>query len=73
MSGAIRSAVQNGPGPLLHYAKAVAIRTAAVHISSVAMLICTAALHISSVAMLIRRAFADLQLVPKVGLIYNYP
>ena len=35
------------------------------------MLICTAALHISCVemALLIRRAFAELQLVPKV--IYN--
>ena len=38
------------------YYMAVAIRTAAVHISSVAMLICTAAVHISSVAMLIRTA-----------------
>ena len=36
--------------------KAMAIRRAALHISSVAMLIRRAALHISSVAMLIRRA-----------------
>ena len=35
---------------------AMLIRRAALHISSVAMLICRAALHTSSVAMLIRRA-----------------
>ena len=39
-----------------HSRKAMAIRRAALHISSVAMLIRRAALHISSVAMLIRRA-----------------
>ena len=38
------------------YRMAMAIRRAALHISSVAMLIRRAALHISSVAMLIRRA-----------------
>ena len=38
------------------YPMAMAIRRAALHISSVAMLIRRAALHTSSVAMLIRRA-----------------
>ena len=58
------------------------IRTAAVHIGSVAMLIRTAAVHIGSVAMLIRTAALHISsvemaysqnfnLIPKV--IYNYP
>ena len=53
--------LQSSVGPIstiiqLIYYMAMAIRRAALHISSVAMLICRAALHISSVAMLIRRA-----------------
>ena len=45
---------------------AMAIRRAALHISSVAMLIRRAALHISSVAMLIRRAALHTSSVAKL-------
>ena len=48
------------------YCMAMAIRRAALHISSVAMLIRRAALHISSVAMLIRRAALHTSSVAKL-------
>ena len=68
--------VASSPSPsqplLLHHhgdvqtLKAMAIRRAALHISSVAMLIRRAALHISSVAMLNRRAALHTSSVAKL-------